>query len=46
MRAGRERQFLTHHRGHDYRALVDAWRLLAAEAEAWARVGALQLQMP
>ena len=46
MRAGRERQFLTHHRAHDYRALVDAWRLLAAEAEATIHVFAADAGLP
>jgi hypothetical protein len=34
MSGSRESQFLARHRAHDYRALVEAWRVLAAVAEA------------
>ena len=46
MHSGKEWQFLTRHRAHDYRALVEAWRVLAAEAEAAIHVFASDARLP
>jgi murein peptide amidase A len=41
-----ETRFLLRHRAHDYRAVVDAWRLLAAESGASLQVFAADAGLP